>query len=84
MAIIGAKEEHVDPRLTTLAQGDKLKWYRKPNLRMLYLVRRAPCTRFEMVDVDTAGGHLDLGTMWSGRGVDFRFRFFHDELATSC
>ncbi|KAK3323822.1 general substrate transporter [Cercophora scortea] len=38
MAIIGAKEEHVDPRLTRIAQADNLVWYKKPNLRYLYLI----------------------------------------------
>ncbi|KAL2176941.1 general substrate transporter [Thermothelomyces heterothallicus CBS 202.75] len=38
MAIIGAKEEHVDPRLTRIAQTDKKPWYKKPNLRFLYLI----------------------------------------------
>ncbi|KAM7210194.1 General substrate transporter [Rhypophila decipiens] len=38
MAIIGAKEEHVDPRLTRIAQADTIKWYQKPNLRSLYLI----------------------------------------------
>ncbi|GAB1319303.1 Major myo-inositol transporter iolT [Madurella fahalii] len=38
MAIIGAKEEHVDPRLTRIAQADHKPWYKKPNLRFLYLI----------------------------------------------
>ncbi|KAK4145981.1 general substrate transporter [Dichotomopilus funicola] len=38
MAIIGAKEEHVDPRLTRIAQADTIPWYHKPNLRFLYLI----------------------------------------------
>jgi MFS family permease len=38
MAIIGAKEEHVDPRLTRIAQADTKPWYKKPNLRFLYLI----------------------------------------------
>jgi hypothetical protein len=38
MAIIGAKEEHVDPRLSRIAQADKKPWYQKPNLRFLYLI----------------------------------------------
>ncbi|KAK4463210.1 general substrate transporter [Cladorrhinum samala] len=38
MAIIGAKEEHADPRLTRIAQADKIPWYKKPNLRFLYLI----------------------------------------------
>lgn len=38
MAILGAKEEHVDPRLTRIAQADAVKWYQKPNLRSLYLI----------------------------------------------
>ncbi|KAK4044178.1 general substrate transporter [Parachaetomium inaequale] len=38
MAIIGAKEEHADPRLTRIAQADTKPWYKKPNLRFLYLI----------------------------------------------
>ncbi|KAK4109109.1 general substrate transporter [Canariomyces notabilis] len=38
MAIIGAKEEHVDPRLTRIAKADKKPWYKKTNLRFLYLI----------------------------------------------
>lgn len=43
MAIIGAKEEHGDDsRLTELAKADTIKWYQKPNLRLLYLIL-IPC-----------------------------------------
>jgi hypothetical protein len=42
MAIFGAKEEHTEPRLATIAKNDKKKWYNKPNLRMLYLIL-IPC-----------------------------------------
>ncbi|KAI0850836.1 MFS general substrate transporter [Daldinia vernicosa] len=38
MAIIGAKEHHVDPRLANIAKADTKKWYQKPNLRALYLI----------------------------------------------
>ncbi|KAF6814463.1 MFS sugar transporter [Colletotrichum sojae] len=38
MAIVGAKEQHADPQLTRIAQGDKKPWYKKPNLRFLYLI----------------------------------------------
>ncbi|KAL2121084.1 hypothetical protein VTJ04DRAFT_5111 [Mycothermus thermophilus] len=38
MAILGAKEEHVDPRLSNIAQADTIPWYKKPNLRFLYLI----------------------------------------------
>lgn len=38
MAIIGAKEEHVEPSLTRIAQADTTPWYQKPNLRFLYLI----------------------------------------------
>jgi len=39
MAIIGSKEEHIqDPRLTRIAEADNLIWYKKPNLRFLYLI----------------------------------------------
>ncbi|KAF2014545.1 general substrate transporter [Aaosphaeria arxii CBS 175.79] len=43
MAIIGHKEEHLsDPRLTNIANADTKKWYRKQNLRLLYLTL-VPC-----------------------------------------
>ena len=42
MAIIGVKEHHADPRLTRIAQADNVKWYKKPNLRFLYLIL-VPC-----------------------------------------
>ncbi|KAK3378911.1 general substrate transporter [Lasiosphaeria ovina] len=42
MAIIGGREEHADPRLTRIAQADKVKWYKKPNLRSLYFIL-IPC-----------------------------------------
>ncbi|KAI1501684.1 major myo-inositol transporter iolT [Biscogniauxia marginata] len=42
MAVIGAKEEHVNPRLAIIAQADTKKWYNKPNLRYLYLIL-VPC-----------------------------------------
>ncbi|KAK3294443.1 general substrate transporter [Chaetomium fimeti] len=38
MAIIGGKEQHVDPRLTRIAQADTKLWYKKPNLRFLYFI----------------------------------------------
>ncbi|KAI5920677.1 major myo-inositol transporter iolT [Camillea tinctor] len=42
MAIIGVKEELVNPRLAVIAQADTKKWYKKPNLRYLYLIL-VPC-----------------------------------------
>ncbi|KAK4234861.1 general substrate transporter [Achaetomium macrosporum] len=47
MAIIGVKEEHVDPRLTRIAQADKKPWYKKPNLRFLYLILIPTCLGVE-------------------------------------
>lgn len=38
MAIVGGREEHADPRLTRIAQADQKPWYKKPNLRFLYLI----------------------------------------------
>ncbi|GJC81522.1 hypothetical protein ColLi_04360 [Colletotrichum liriopes] len=38
MVIVGAVEEHVDPTLSRIAQDDKKIWYKKPNLRFLYLI----------------------------------------------
>ncbi|GJD02319.1 major myo-inositol transporter iolT [Colletotrichum higginsianum] len=38
MPIVGAKEQHVDPTLSRIAQDDKKIWYQKPNLRFLYLI----------------------------------------------
>lgn len=43
MGLIGRKEELLtDPRLTNIANSDSKKWYRKRNLRMLYLTL-VPC-----------------------------------------
>lgn len=38
MAILGAREEHVEPRLMRIAHADTVIWYKKPNLRFLYLI----------------------------------------------
>lgn len=38
MAIIGERERLTDPRLMRLAQDDTKPWYRKPQLRRLYLL----------------------------------------------
>ncbi|KAF2183492.1 general substrate transporter [Zopfia rhizophila CBS 207.26] len=43
MAILGHREElTTDPRLTNIAKADTIRWYQKPNLRMLYLIL-VPC-----------------------------------------
>lgn len=42
MAIIGQKEEAADPRLASIAAADTKIWYKKPNLRFLYLIL-IPC-----------------------------------------
>ncbi|TPX08512.1 uncharacterized protein E0L32_009999 [Thyridium curvatum] len=47
MAIIGHKEEHVDPRLTRIAEADTLRWYQKRNLRYLYLIMVPTCLGVE-------------------------------------
>ncbi|KAK3306699.1 general substrate transporter [Chaetomium strumarium] len=47
MAIIGVKEEHADPRLTRIAQADTKPWYKKPNLRFLYLILVPTCLGVE-------------------------------------
>jgi hypothetical protein len=44
MTIIGKREDAADPRLTVIAQADTKVWYKKPNLRNLYLVL-VPCGR---------------------------------------
>ncbi|KAB5535311.1 general substrate transporter [Coniochaeta sp. 2T2.1] len=38
MAILGSREQHVEPRLQRIAQADTKIWYKKPNLRFLYLI----------------------------------------------
>lgn len=47
MAIISGKEELGDPRLTRIAQADKVPWYKKPNLRFLYLILIPTCLGVE-------------------------------------
>lgn len=47
MAIISGKEEFGDPRLTRIAQADKVPWYKKPNLRFLYLILIPTCLGVE-------------------------------------
>ncbi|KAF2462830.1 general substrate transporter [Lindgomyces ingoldianus] len=43
MAILGNREQlTTDPRLTNIAKADTIPWYRKPNLRLLYLIL-VPC-----------------------------------------
>lgn len=37
-----AKEHAADPRLSNIAGADLIKWYKKPNLRFLYLIM-VPC-----------------------------------------
>lgn len=47
MAIIGGKESFADPRLSRIAQADKVPWYSKPNLRFLYLIMIPTCLGVE-------------------------------------
>lgn len=47
MAILNAKAELGDPRLTNIAQADTKKWYHKPNLRFLYLILIPTCLGVE-------------------------------------
>lgn len=42
MAIIGKKEEFGDDRIATIARADEVRWWKKPNLRFLYLIL-VPC-----------------------------------------
>lgn len=43
MAIIGSKEEFSEEaRITNIARADKVGWWKKPNLRFLYLIL-IPC-----------------------------------------
>ncbi|KAI0008670.1 MFS general substrate transporter [Xylariaceae sp. FL0662B] len=40
--VVGSRESHADPRLTSIADADSKNWLQKPNLRMLYLIL-VPC-----------------------------------------
>ena len=48
MAIIGAQDGTSDPILTRLVAQDKVPWYKKPNLRMMYLWLFLCCMGVEM------------------------------------
>ena len=42
------KETEVDPVLTRIVEEDKVMWYRKPNLRWLYLMLFPTCMGVEL------------------------------------
>lgn len=42
MAFGTTKENAADPRLSNIARADPIKWYKKRNLRFLYLIM-VPC-----------------------------------------
>jgi sugar porter (SP) family MFS transporter len=42
MAIIGKREELGDDRISSIARADEVRWWKKPNLRFLYLIL-VPC-----------------------------------------
>jgi len=48
MAIIKAKDGTSDPILTRLVEEDKVPWYKKPNLRMMYFWLFLCCMGVEM------------------------------------
>ncbi|WYZ43416.1 hypothetical protein EsH8_VI_001115 [Colletotrichum jinshuiense] len=70
MAIVDAKEEHVDPQLSRIAQDDKKIWYKKPNLRFLYLILIPTGLGVEW----TSG--FDSSMMNSLQAVDSWFNYF--------
>jgi hypothetical protein len=45
---MGAHEGLSDPILTRLAEEDKVPWYKKPNLRVMYLYLFLCCIGVEM------------------------------------
>lgn len=51
MGIFASKDRETgtsDPILTRLANEDKVPWYKKPNLRLLYLLLFPTCMGIEM------------------------------------
>ena len=72
MAIIGKKEELGDPRITTIAQADPIKWYNKPNLRFCYLIL-IPCG----LGVEWTSG-FDSSMMNSLQAVESWVDYFDD------
>lgn len=55
-----------DPILTRMVEEDKVKWYRKPNLRLLYLLLYPTCMGIEITsgfDSQMING-LQLITAW--------------------
>ena len=56
-----------DPILTRMVEEDKVKWYKKPNLRLLYLLLYPTCMGIEITsgfDSQMING-LQLVTAWS-------------------
>jgi hypothetical protein len=56
-----------DPILTRMVEEDKVKWYKKPNLRLLYLLRYPTCMGIDITsgfDSQMING-LQLITAWN-------------------
>lgn len=47
MAFGTTREHAADPRLSNIARADPIKWYRKKNLRFLYLILVPTCLGVE-------------------------------------
>lgn len=47
MALGTTKEHAADPRLSNIARADPIKWYKKKNLRFLYLILVPTCLGVE-------------------------------------
>jgi hypothetical protein len=69
------REEFSDPVLTRIVEEDKVPWYKKPNLRYLYLLLFPTCMGIEM----TSGfdsqiiNAVQLIDPWTACGLLFYF-----------
>ena len=48
MTVAGGQTGEADPIITRLVSEDKILWYRKPNLRLLYLLLFPTCMGIEI------------------------------------
>ncbi|KAF5388328.1 hypothetical protein D9615_000809 [Tricholomella constricta] len=71
-----AARDLADPIVTRLAEQDDTPWYRKPNLRLLYLLMFPTCLGVEM----TSG--FDSSMMNGLQAVDSWDKFFHTPRST--
>lgn len=64
---MGATEGFSDPILTRIAEEDKVKWYKKPNLRLMYIFLFICCMGIEITSGfdSTLIGTLQFSKPWN-------------------